>query len=235
MELLRRKALELGAFRAEVLDVSRVSLDASFRSLCESNACGNYGRNYMCPPDAGGIEELMEEIRSYDRLMVYQTVGELEDSYDFEGMMEAGKRHNELAQKLRVFARGLCEERPGCPESPTACPESATACPEEPAGVNFLHLGAGGCRVCPVCAKVTGEPCRHPDLAMRSLETYGINVSLLAQEAGMRYINGQNTVTYFGAIFARGGRIQESEKTALTAEGSGAERAETKENGEENR
>lgn len=205
MELLRRKALELGAFRAEVLDVSRVSLDASFRSLCESNACGNYGRNYMCPPDAGGIEELMEEIRSYDCLMVYQTVGELEDSYDFEGMMEAGKRHNELAQKLRAFTRERRKERQDGPESETVCTE-------EPEGVSFLHLGAGGCRVCSVCAKVTGEPCRHPDMAMRSLETYGINVSLLAQEAGMRYINGQNTVTYFGAVFMRGGRPQEPEK-----------------------
>ena len=72
--------------------------------------------------------------------------------------------------------------------------------------------GPAGCRVCSVCAKVTGEPCRHPDMAMRSLETYGINVSLLAQEAGMRYINGQNTVTYFGAVFMRGGRPQEPEK-----------------------
>ena len=34
---------------------------------------------------------------------------------------------------------------------------------------------------------------------MSSLATYGINVSKLAKAAGMKYINGQNTVTYFGA------------------------------------
>jgi predicted metal-binding protein len=61
-------------------------------------------------------------------------------------------------------------------------------------------LGAGGCRVCPVCAKKTDEPCRHPELAMSSLETYGINVSKLAASAGMKYINGKDTVTYFGAV-----------------------------------
>jgi hypothetical protein len=35
---------------------------------------------------------------------------------------------------------------------------------------------------------------------MPSLEAYGVNVSKLAASAGMKYINGQNTVTYFGAV-----------------------------------
>ena len=63
-----------------------------------------------------------------------------------------------------------------------------------------LHLGAGGCGVCKSCAKRTDEPCRFPELAMPSLEAYGVNVSKLASAAGMKYINGQNTVTYFGMV-----------------------------------
>ena len=35
---------------------------------------------------------------------------------------------------------------------------------------------------------------------MASLETYGIAVSELAALAGMNYINGSDTVTYFGAV-----------------------------------
>ena len=66
-----------------------------------------------------------------------------------------------------------------------------------------VHAAFRGCRVCPVCGKRTGEPCRHPQQAISSLEAYGVNVSLLAQAAGMRYTNGQNTVTYFGAVFCR--------------------------------
>ena len=65
----------------------------------------------------------------------------------------------------------------------------------------MLHLGAGGCHLCEVCAKKTGEPCRHPDRAVASLEAYGVNVSALARLCGMKYINGENTVTYFGALF----------------------------------
>nr|WP_305142352.1 DUF2284 domain-containing protein [uncultured Acetatifactor sp.] len=46
----------------------------------------------------------------------------------------------------------------------------------------------------------TIHPCRFPDMAISSLEAHGINVSRLAAECGMKYINGQNTVTYFGAV-----------------------------------
>ena len=167
-------ALSLGAYKAAVIPVDAVETDASFRDMCAANACGNYGRNWMCPPDAGEIHELIARLRTYSFMLVYQTVTELEDSYDFEGMMDAGVAHNKLMIKLRdrINAEGF----------PRA-----------------LHLGAGGCRMCEVCGKRTGEPCRHPDLAVASLETYGINVSKLAVSAGMKYINGRDTVTYFGA------------------------------------
>ena len=168
-------ALSLGAYKASVIPVDAVETDAAFRDMCAANACGNYGRNWMCPPDAGDIHDLMAALRTYSFVLVYQTVSALEDSYDFEGMMEAGVAHNKLMITLRD--RMSAENLP-----------------------RVLHLGAGGCRMCEVCAKRTGEPCRHPDLAVASLETYGINVSKLAVSAGMKYINGRDTVTYFGAV-----------------------------------
>ena len=168
-------ALSLGAYKATVIPVELVETNAAFRDLCASNACGNYGRNWMCPPDAGDIHDLMAALKTYSYALVYQTVTELEDSYDFEGMMDAGVAHNRLMVELRRGIEGLNLSR-------------------------VLHLGAGGCRMCEVCAKRTNEPCRHPDLAVASLETYGVNVSKLAPAAGMKYINGQDTVTYFGAV-----------------------------------
>ena len=165
----------LGAYKAGVVDLQDVRFDRAFRAMCETNACGNYGKCWMCPPDAGDIDALMNEAQSYQKALVYQTVGKLEDSYDFEGMMAAGQRMNRLTAAVRRKFRELGLE-------------------------NCLFLGAGGCRICPKCAKQDDEPCRHPDLAMSSLEAYGINVSVLAPQAGMKYINGANTVTYFGAV-----------------------------------
>lgn len=168
-------ALDAGAFRANVIKAEDIVTDRSFRDICASNSCGMYGRCYMCPPDIGDIDTLMAEVKTYDYALVYQTVTELEDSYDFEGMIDAKKSTYPLAQKLRETVKEL--------------------------GISgALHLGVGGCGVCSVCAKRTGEPCRFPDRALPSLEGYGVNVSLLAKAADMKYTNGQNTVTYFGAI-----------------------------------
>jgi predicted metal-binding protein len=174
-EALANATIENGAYKANVIPTSLIVLDRRFRDMCESNACGVYGKCYMCPPDVGDIDELMAEVGNYDYALVYQTVTELEDSYDFEGMIEAKKKSYPLAQSLRELFSDMKVSK-------------------------VLHLGAGGCGVCNKCAKVTGEPCRFPDKAMPSLEAYGINVSKLATAAGMKYINGQDTVTYFGAV-----------------------------------
>lgn len=168
-------ALALGAYKASVIEAKEIVLDRAFRDMCASNACGVYGKCYMCPPDVGDIDALMAEVGEYDYALVYQTVTELEDSFDFEGMIEAKKKSYPLAQGIRQIFADL---------------KITTA----------LHLGAGGCGVCKTCAKPEGKPCRFPDKAMPSLEAYGVNVSELAKAAGMKYINGQDTVTYFGAV-----------------------------------
>ena len=176
LQELSELAVSLGAFRASVIPVSEVTTDVSFRELCRKNVCGNYGKNWMCPPDAGDIDELIERLRSFEYILVYQSVGTLEDSYDFEGMMAAAAAHRTLMNAVR----GAVDLRDDIPR--------------------ILYLGAGGCSVCDECAKKKEEPCRHPERATASLETYGVNVSRLAAAAGMNYINGQNTVTYFAAV-----------------------------------
>lgn len=172
---LAASAKALGAYKASVIETKDICLDREFRRMCESNACGMYGKCYMCPPDVGDIDVLMAQVGKYDYALVYQTVTQLEDSYDFEGMIEAKKGTYSLMGEIRKLFSEL-----GLSTS--------------------LHLGAGGCGACDVCAKRTGEPCRFPERAVPSLEAYGVNVSLLAKSADMKYINGSDTVTYFGAV-----------------------------------
>lgn len=170
------KALELGAQKCGSVEVEHITFDAGLRKNCEMNYCGSYGKNYMCPPDAGEIHELIQQAKEYGHLILFQTISSLEDSFDIEGMQEAAERHANLVDNLSDYLCAL----PGAPR--------------------YLILGAGGCHLCQPCGKVTGDPCRHPDRAHASLETYGIFVAKLAEQCGMQYINGQNTVTYFGAV-----------------------------------
>ena len=91
-------------------------------------------------------------------------------------MTEASHRHAWLSQKLRERLRPMIQGESLC-------------------------LSAGGCRLCERCAKLDDEPCRMPDKAMTSLEACGVDVYNTTKKTDLKYINGQNTVTFFGAVF----------------------------------
>ena len=174
LELVR----SVGFTNAEEIDGSQVVCDRGFRKQCEVNACGVYGKCWMCPPDVGDIDELIARVRTYSKGILYQSVFPLEDSFDFEGMQEGGRVQSERSQRLNDL---LCES-----------------------GLkDFLHLSKGGCGVCKTCAKRENQPCRFPEKAMASLEAYGINVSATVKSTSMKYVNGENTVTYFGLILTK--------------------------------
>ena len=169
---------QAGVANAAQIQQKDIIYDRVFRDICASNGCGNYGMCYMCPPDIGDIDELMKKAQEYDLGILYQTISPIEDSFDFEGMVLAGQQHNQCAQKIH------------------------TALEELHLG-NMLHLASGACRLCERCAKRDQLPCRFPDRALSSLEAYGIHVSQTAANAGLKYVNGPNTVTYFGMVLVK--------------------------------
>ena len=160
-----------------IIDQTEIVYDYQFREICMRNSCGEYGKCWMCPPDVGDVNELMKKAQSYSYGILYNSVSQLEDSFDFEGMMEAKQEFNEIALKITNVIRGLDGD--------------------------ILHLGVGACGICERCAKKDNEPCRFPDRAIPSMESYGIFVAETAKKAGLKYINGKDTVTYFGIVLFR--------------------------------
>lgn len=175
LQALIDAALAGGASKAAILEQEQIVLSDNFREICESNQCGGYGRCWMCPPFIGDIHDLMNQVRQYPQAMLYQTIGEIEDSYDIEGMFEAGAVHAQVSQHIQECLKPLLH-------------------------TPFLHLSCGGCHLCETCAKLTDEPCRFPDKALSSMEGYGIDVYQTCISTPLQYINGQNTVTYFGIV-----------------------------------
>lgn len=173
-EQLIKLALEAGAAKAEIISVDQIVMSEEFREACRKNICGQWGKCWMCPPDVGDIYPLMAEIGTYRHGLWYQSIGELEDSFDIEGMGEAKHRHMLISQKLEKLVKPLLGRH--------------------------LHLSCGGCGLCERCARRDDEPCRFPDKAMASLEAYGVNVYQTTRSTKLKYINGQNTVTYFSLV-----------------------------------
>ena len=172
---LSQLIMDCGATGAAVIDQSKIVLNPVFRDICAGNQCGNYGKCWMCPPDNGEVEELMNTIRSFPKAVLYQTIHEIEDSFDFEGMTEASHKHRLMSAEIHERLRGMMTAR-------------------------YLHLTCGGCHVCKTCAKVTNEPCRFPEKAMSSVEGYCMDVYNTTRSTPLRYTNGPNTVTYFGMV-----------------------------------
>ncbi|MCL2321086.1 MAG: DUF2284 domain-containing protein [Oscillospiraceae bacterium] len=171
--------LDMGAYKAEEIPVQKLVFSPELRILCEKNACGRFAKNYTCPPLIGKVDELIQKLQSFSRAIIWQNIYKLEDSFDYEGMMEGQRKHNAMTHEIAQIVY------------------------DELGRDNALVLGAGGCSLCEKCAIQTNEPCRYPDDALSSLEAYGINVTKICEVSKLKYINGINTVTYFSGVFLK--------------------------------
>lgn len=140
------------------------------RKMCEMNSCGMYGKSWLCPPGCGPIEVWQKKLSAFSHFFLFSTVGRLEDSFDFEGMMAAKENHEKASAAI------LAELHK---QDPAVC-----------------ALSAGGCSKCTSCT-YPDAPCRFEGKLFPSIEACGISVYELTQKLGMKYINGENTVTYF--------------------------------------
>ena len=153
--------------------------ERALRKACEQNVCGKYGTNWMCPPGIGEIDPLIEKVRSYGDGLLIQSVYELEDSFDFEGMMKSAEWHrNSFLSLLKAIEQHID-------------------------GKSLLPLNAGHCDICQECTFKQNKTCRFPDKAISSVEAHGIDVSRTLSKVGLKYNNGPDTVSYVGIILAK--------------------------------
>jgi predicted metal-binding protein len=169
---------DAGATHSRIVVTDRVKIHQSVRDSCAANYCGKYGSCWTCPPRVGELAELEARIRSFPQGLLIQNVAALEDSWDFDGMTRAAHDHNDM---IRSLGQRLTETFEG---------------------IEVLPLGAGGCGYCEKCS-CPDSPCVAPDQALGSIEGYGTDVKALVESCGLRYINGQNTVSYVGVVFFR--------------------------------
>ncbi len=167
---------ESGAKGAAIIPTDRVPFDPDLRQYCNPNTCQVYGKNWGCPPAVGDIQVLIDKAKKFTHTLVYQTVTELDDPFDYEGMLTAGKHHKAVTDTIIPIIREWSDG-------------------------NCIHLSAGGCSICERCTKLDEQPCRYPELALHSVSAYGIYVSGLADICGLPYNNGENTITLFSVVF----------------------------------
>lgn len=152
---------------------SLVRVNEQVRDMCGSGKCPTYNTNWACPPACGDLDYYQGRIDSYSTCFLVQTVGQLEDSFDIEGIEDYAKLH---AERVKKFAREVRNEDP-----------------------TVMILGTGTCTNCAQCT-YPDEPCRFPNEQMTSMEGAGIWVSDLCTKANVPYNHGPNTIAYTSCV-----------------------------------
>lgn len=166
-------AKNCGAYAVGLIATSELNVYPEVRDMCKMNTCRGYGASWACPPGVGTLEECLAKVKQYDTMLLFSCKYDLEDSFDYEGMIAGMEAFKKMAND---FDKALKDKL-------------------HP----YLLLANEGCQKCKTCT-YPDAPCRFPDELHASIEAYGFNVSELAGMAGIKYINGTNTVTYFGAL-----------------------------------
>lgn len=168
-----QQALEHGFTSAGRLNISALEFMPEVRDMCAADRCQKYGRSWVCPPASGTLEEAAEKAAGYSAGVLLQSTGQLDDEFDIEKMLETGKLHRD---RFLRFITALRADRPDC-----------------------LAMSAGACDICDTCT-YPGEPCRHPEMAIPSMEAYGLFVSRVCERSDLPYYYGKNTITYTSCV-----------------------------------
>lgn len=163
---------QIGIYQYGLIETKQIVFSDEVRSLCEDNVCGKYGTTWACPPAVGTVSQCREKCLKYDMALVFNAKYDLEDSFDYEGMVRGHKEFKKVCDRLAGIARNSLHD--------------------------FLLFSNESCTRCDKCTYP--EPCRFPETLFPSVESFGIMVNMLAKSANINYINGENTVTYFGAL-----------------------------------
>ncbi|GHT78342.1 hypothetical protein FACS1894104_1400 [Actinomycetota bacterium] len=143
------------------------------RDMCAADKCHAYNRSWSCPPACGTLEYFEERFTNYQDGLVFQTIGQMQDSLDFEAVQAASILHKERFHNL--VEQTL------------------------PYKSDLLLLSAGSCSLCESCT-YPDAPCRFPDKVYPSMEATGLLVSDVCTAAGVPYYHGPNTIAYSSCV-----------------------------------
>lgn len=164
-------ALEAGFDYAAVMETKDMVFDSSLRRYCEENLCGNYGKNYGCPPDCGTPGQMKKKVGVYRYALVLQSMYTVTDYHDHEQIKRTKHIHNQMSKN---FIKTL-----------------------EDSGTRGLTMLAGPCSGCADCLKISGLPCSRPEARTSCLSAYCVNVSAMAEHCHIPYWCEDGKVAYF--------------------------------------
>jgi predicted metal-binding protein len=147
------------------------------RDMCAADKCNAYDKSWACPPACGSLEQFASQFEQYTDGFLFQTVAQMADPLDWDGIEAAMKLHSSRSQVMLKEIDKLLDT-----------------------GVKVMFMGAGtGCERCAECT-YPDTPCRFPESLNPSMEAGGLLVSEVCELADVPYYHGQNTVAFCSCL-----------------------------------
>jgi len=162
-------AKDCGFTYSAPLDIATLEFRQDVRDMCNEKQCDKYNKSWSCPPACLPLEDMRKCVKGYAEGLLVQTVGEIEDSYDWDGIMAAGARHKEN------FGR-MWDEL-------------------EKRYASVFAMGAGACSLCETCT-YPDAPCRIPQRMSASMEACGLFVSQVCADNNLKYNYGGDKIAF---------------------------------------
>jgi len=169
MSDIEKAAIEAGFDTVAPLDPRTLKFLPEVRAMCAADRCQSFNKTWSCPPACGELEYWEEKASHYSKGLLLQTIGDREDSYDIEAMMEAAEVNR---NEVDALAKALMAD-----------------------GMDFLLMAAGTCTRCTKCT-YPDSPCRFPDLVFPSMEACGLFVSQVCTDNNVKYNYGDEKIAY---------------------------------------
>lgn len=159
-----------------VIPSSELHFVPNYRVFCEENRCGNYNKNYGCPPYCGTVEEMRGRTMGFENVLVIKSSHESVNAMDEAQTKPLKKAHNQRCLKLlnQFRSEGLVDKT--------------------------LAIMAGPCSFCDTCKMPSGEECPFPDKRYSCLSAYCIDVGDLAESAGLPISWDPGQAAFFSLI-----------------------------------
>jgi hypothetical protein len=114
-----------------------------------------------------------DKVKKYSAGILVQTVGQMEDSFDFETIQETAEKQSENYSKMWKIMREMYPD--------------------------MMGMGTGTCTRFKTCT-YPAAPCRFPDELVSSMEACGLVVSEVCTANGVPYNHGKDTICYTGCF-----------------------------------
>ena len=175
-EKILQLAEAFGFAQSALIKTQELVFVEEYRQYCEQNLCGNYNRNYGCPPYCGTVSEMREKVMQYENALVLKTHYEVLDALDGALIKPLKKVHTVLTRQLLEVLHKEGIER-------------------------GLAIMAGPCNLCEECMMPKGIACLHENERFSCMSAYSIDVVELSKRCDMELSWATDQVSLF-SIFA---------------------------------